>query len=150
MPDHESPPSLISELCALTRDQLKTQTTRSVALEASALGVMAFDATFATIALTFGRTRLWIAVLALLCMSFAPAIVTLGLPGADQAGPASARIRRRRESEDDALLTERLLDWLERDRHVNLLILKRKEPLRDRALIFLALAVIIELAGVVR
>jgi len=150
MPDHESPPSLISELCALTRDQLKTQTTRSVALEASALGVIAFDATFATIALTFGRTRLWIAVLALLCMSFALAIVTLGLPGADQAGPASARVRRRRESEDDTLLTERLLDWLERDRRVNLLILRRKEPLLDGALVFLALAVIVELAGVIR
>ena len=147
MPDHESPPSLISELCALTRDQLKTQTTRSVALEASALGVVVFDATFATIALTFGRTRLWIAVLTLLCTSFALAIATLGLPGADQAGPVSARIRRRRESEDDDLLTERLLDWLERDRRVNLLILKRKQPLSKLALIFLALAVAVELIG---
>jgi hypothetical protein len=64
MPDHESPPSLISELCALARDQLKTQAARSTALEASSLGIMAFDGTFATIALTFGRTQLWTAVLA--------------------------------------------------------------------------------------
>ncbi len=63
---------------------------------------------------------------------------------------ASARVRRRRETEDDTLLTERLLDWLERDRRVNLLILRRKEPLLDGALIFLAFAVIVELAGVIR
>ena len=56
MPDHETSPPLISELCALARDQLKTQAARSTALEASSLGIIAFGGTFATIALTFGRT----------------------------------------------------------------------------------------------
>ncbi len=90
MPTHETAPSLISELSALARDQLKTQAARSTALEASSLGMMAFDATFATIALSFARTQLWIAVLTLLCASFALAIATVGLPTAQRTGPSLA------------------------------------------------------------
>jgi len=147
MPDHESPPVLISELCALARDQLKTQAARSTALEASSLGIMAFDATFATIALTFGHTPPWIAVLTLLCMSFALAIATVGLPTAQRTGPSIARIRRRRERTGDDWVTEHMLDWLERDIRLNEHALNRKESLFDLALIVLALAVVVELTG---
>lgn len=147
MPDHESPPSLISELCALARDQLKTQAARSTALEASSLGVMAFDGTFATIALTFGRTPLWIAVLTLLYASFALAIAILGLPAAQRTGPSIARAQRRRETAGDDWVTMHLLDWLEQDIRVNEQALRRKQPLSKLALIFLALAVTVELTG---
>jgi hypothetical protein len=116
MRGHESTPLLISELCALARDQLKTQAARSTALEASSLGIIAFDGTFATIALTFGR-------------------------------PPIARVRRRHETAGDGSGTEHLLDWLEQDIHVNERALKRKQPLSKLALIFLALAVAVELIG---
>lgn len=147
MPDHEISPPLADRLFALARDQLKTQAARSTALEASSLGIMAFDGTFATIAVTFGRIPPWIAVLTLLCASFALAIAILGLPAAQRAGPSIARIRRRREHAGDDWVAEHLLDWLEQDMRVNEQALNRKEPSFKLALAFLALAVVIELAG---
>lgn len=150
MPDHEIAPSSLTEhLCSLAQRRLQTQTTRSGTLEASSLGVMAFDAALATIALSVGRTQLWSAVLTLLCASLALAIATLGFPTAQRTGPSLARVRRRRLTEEDSRVAEYLLDGLEQGIRLNQLVLRRKEPLFKLALICLTLAVTVELAGVI-
>jgi len=53
------------------------------------------------------------------------------------------------ETEGDDRVAEHLLDGLEQDLRIDRLALSRKEPLLDRALIFLALALALELTGVV-
>jgi hypothetical protein len=55
MPNHESPPLLADRLFALARDQLKMQTARSTALEASSLGIMALDTALALLIDLAGR-----------------------------------------------------------------------------------------------
>ena len=81
--------------------------------------------------------------------SLALAIVTLELPGAHQNGPSIARIRHRRETEGDDRVAEHLLDGLEQDLRIDRLALSRKEPLLKLSLALLALAVAVELAGVI-
>ena len=43
MPDHEISFAALREMCALARDKLKTQTSRTVGLDTNILGVMALD-----------------------------------------------------------------------------------------------------------
>jgi hypothetical protein len=60
-------PRLADRLCSLAESQLQTQISRSGALDASALGVMAIDAAVAaTIFATRGTFDLWIVAPALL------------------------------------------------------------------------------------
>jgi hypothetical protein len=67
MPTHEDTSLLIGELSSLARDQLKTQSGRSVALDTGALGLMVLDVALSTTVLeTRGAYELWIVALALL------------------------------------------------------------------------------------
>jgi hypothetical protein len=148
MPDHESPPLFAGELCSLARDQLKMQTSRSVALDAGALGLMALDIAFATIAIeTEGAYDLWIAALALLGLSFWLAVRALRLKGTRATGPSVARLRDERETHDAHQLRESMLGDLTEDLQTNEHALARKAVLFDRALAPLVLAILIDLAG---
>ena len=72
----------------------------------------------------------------------------LRLRGAGRAGPSIADMRRAREAEEDEyLLEDSLLDDLEEDLQTNERALARKIRLFDRALNFLVLAILVELAG---
>jgi hypothetical protein len=148
MPAHETTLSLVSELCALARDQLQMQTSRSATLDTGALGLMALDAALAALLIdTTGTYDLWIAALALLGLSFALAIQTLRLKGAEETGPSVARLREERETHDEHELRESLLEELTEEVQANDRALASKAVLFDRALTPLALAILIDLAG---
>jgi len=148
MPDHEDTSLLTGELCSLARDQLKMQTSRSTALDTGALGLMALDVALATILLgTRGASDLWIAALALLGLSFGLAIRALRLKGTEATGPSVARLRDKRESHAAHQLRELQLEDLAAGVSTNDHALARKAVLFDRALTFLVLAILIDLAG---
>ena len=133
----------------LTVNRLQTQAARSVALDGGALGVMAVAAAVAAIVIGVrGAYGLWILALALLGLSLGLAVRSLRLPGAKETGPSLADMRKARETEEDEhLLEDSLLDDLEEDLQTNDQALARKIRLFDRALIFLVLAILVELAG---
>jgi len=87
MPDHETDRLFVSELCALARDKLKQQTSRTAALDTNTVGVMVLDVGLGAIVLSSGRTSLWVAALTVLCLSLALAAGALSLPGAKRTGP---------------------------------------------------------------
>ncbi len=139
---------LADRLCSLAESQLQTQAERSVALDASALGVMALDTALAVIVIdNRGTYGLWIAALAMLGLSLGIAVRTLRLPAAGKTGPSVAAIRKARKNTDDDELEESLLDDLETDIEINEQALTHKGPLFDRALTLLLLAIAIELVG---
>jgi hypothetical protein len=148
MPDHDDTSLLIGELSALARDKLKTQSGRSTALDAGALGLMLLDVALATTALeTRGAYELWIAALALLGLSFGLAIRASRRKGAEDTGPPVARLHEYRETRDARQLREFLLAELTKGVRANEHALARKSLLFDRALIVMALAILIDLAG---
>jgi hypothetical protein len=121
---------------------------RFAALDGGALGVMAVDAGVAAIIIgARGAHELWIVALVLLGLSLGVAVRTLRLPGAEQTGPSVAAMREAREGKDDNELEELVLEDLARDVEINDQALVRKGPLFDRALTFLVLAILVELAG---
>ena len=148
MSNHEDASLLIGELSSLARDKLKTQSGRSVALDAGALGVMVLDVALATTVLeTRGAYDLWIAALALLGLSFGLAIRALRLAGAEETGPPVARLSEDRETRVARQIRESMLEDLTEEVDTNDLALARKAVLFDRALIVMALAILIDLAG---
>jgi hypothetical protein len=154
VPDHEIPSAALREMCALARDKLKTQTSHAVGLDTNILGVMALDMALGAIVLSSGRTSLWVAALALLCLSLTLAAGALSLPGAKRTGPSTARLRRRRSGPsgrcaaiDDDELLQRLLDGLEWDARANDRALVPKARLFHVALTLLMFAIVLELAG---
>jgi hypothetical protein len=148
MPRHESPPLLTGELCSLARDQLKMQTSRSVALDAGALGLMVLDTALATNLLdTTGPYDLGVAALALIGLSFGLAVRALRLKGAEESGPSVARLREYRETRDAHQIRESMLEELTKEAWANDRALARKAVLFDRTLTVLVLAVLIDLAG---
>ena len=142
-------PGLADWLRLLAGSQLQTQVSRSVALDAGALGVMAVDAAVTLIVIDAeGTYGLWIAALLLLGLSFSLAVRTLRLPGTQETGPSIASMRRAREAEEDEyLLEDSLLNDLEEDLRINDQALAHKILLFDNALTFLMLAILVELAG---
>ena len=148
MPDHESPPLLADRLCSLAESQLQIQAARSGALDARALGLMAVDAALAAIVIAAGGAHhLWIAALALLCLSLGAAVAALRLAGAKATGPSVAQLREERQTRDEHELTESLLEDLAEEVHTNDEALARKDPLFNGALTLLVLAILIDLAG---
>lgn len=130
----DTTPRLNDSLCTLAASQLQMQTTRSGALDAGALGVMAVDAAVATIILdTRAAHHLWIVALALLGLSLGLAVLTLRLPGAERTGPYVADTLKARKTQDDNELEESLLEDLAKDLRTNGRTLARKAPLFDRA-----------------
>lgn len=141
-------PRFAESLRLLAASQLQTQISRSGALDASALGVMALDAALAAIIIdTRGAYDLWIVALALLGLSLGVAVRTLLHPGAKQTGPLVADMLDARETRDDEDLEETLLKDLAAETLANEQALARKDPLIAVAVALLLLAIAIELAG---
>ena len=131
----------------LTVNRLQTQSARSAALDAGSLGVMAVAAAVTAIVIGVrGTYGLWILALVLLGSSLGVAVRSLRLPSAEKTGPSLAATRRARETEDEREFEDSLLDDLEADLRINDRALARKTRLFDRALIFLVLAILVELA----
>jgi hypothetical protein len=133
----------------LAASQLQIQAAQSVALDASALGVMAVAAAVAAIVIgTRGAYGLWILALVLLGLSLGLAVWSLRLPGAERIGPPPSRTPLdTREGKDEHLPEDSILNNLAEDIETNELALARKDPPLDRALTFLVLAILIELVG---
>ena len=132
----------------LTGNRLQRRVSRSVALEAGALGVMAVVAALALIVIgATGAYDLSIVALLLLVLSFGLAVHTLLLPSAEETGPTLAAMRRARDVEDAGEFEKSLLDDLEVDLRINDRALTRKTLLFKRAVTLLALAILVELAG---
>lgn len=143
-------PRLADNLRLLVASQLQIQAAQSVALDASALGVMAVDAGVAAIIIaTRGAYDLWIVALTLLGLSLGLAVRTLRLPGTEDTGPSVADMREARASQDEHELEEWVLEDLDRDIQVNEQALARKAPLFDRALRLLVLAILVKLAELI-
>jgi hypothetical protein len=141
-------PRFSEDLFPLTLHRLQRQTARSGALDGRALGVIFLDALLAaTITVGAGVYELWILALVLLGLSFGLAVKALRNPGAEQIGPCIGDVLKARETQDDRTIREWLLDDLIDDVETNEQALARKGPLIGRALTFLVLAVLVELAG---
>jgi len=142
-------PRLADGLRSLAESQLQTQVSRSGALDAGALGVVSACAAIAAIILNVrSADHLWIAALALLGLSVSLAVRALFLPGAEQTGPLVKDMLDDRANLDDKDLEESLLEDLATHTFNNKRALARKDPLLARALAFLILAIVLELAGV--
>jgi hypothetical protein len=148
MPDHDDVSLLIGELSGLARDKLRTQSGGSVALDAGALGLMLLDVALATTVLeTKGAHDLWIAALAVLGLAFGLAIQTSRRKGAEDTGPPVARLNEERETRGARQIRESMREDLTEAAEANEHALARKSSLFDRALIVMALAILIDLAG---
>ncbi len=132
----------------LAASQLQIQAARSVALDSSALGVMAIDLAVAAIVVgTRGAYDLWILALILLGLSLGLAVRTLRMPGVERIGPPVTDTQEGPETTDEHLPADSLLDDLADDIGINEYALARKEPPFERALTFLVLAILVALAG---
>lgn len=132
----------------LAASQLQIQAARSVALDASALGVMAVDAAVAALVIgARGMYGLWIVALVLLGLSLGLAVRTLYLPGATQIGPSVTDTPEVTAREDERSSDDSLLNDLANDIEINGHAIARKEPLFDLALWFLVLAILVALIG---
>lgn len=148
MPARPITPRLAERLCWLTASQLQIQAARSVALDASALGVMGLDAAVAAIlAATKGVYGLGILALLLLGLSLGVAVRTLLHPGARKNGPSATEMLEARARSNDTAIEENLLNDLANDVQINEQALARKDHLITRALELLVLAIAVELAG---
>jgi hypothetical protein len=141
-------PRFSEDLFPLTLNRLQRQTARSGALDGRVLGVILLDALLAaTITIGAGVYELWILALVLFGLSFGFAFKALRNPGAEQIGPCIGDVLKARETYDDRTIREWLLDDLIDDVESNEQALACKGPLIGRALTFLVLAVLVELAG---
>jgi len=148
MPTNEDTSLLIGELSSLARDKLRTQSGRSVALDAGALGLMLLDVALATAVIeTRGAHGLWIAALALLGFSFGLAIRASRRKGATEIGPSVVRLSEYRETRGARQIRELMREELTEEAQTNEHAVDRKAVLFDRALIVMALGVLIDLAG---
>ncbi len=147
MPTHENTSLLTDRLCSLAESQLQIQTSRSSALDAGALGVMALDAALATIILSTGTTHLATAALTLVGLSLSLAAGALSLPDAGQTGPSVPDTLAARQANGDRKLEDSFLTDLAEDLSTNEQALARKAPLFNAALALLMLALVIDLAA---
>jgi hypothetical protein len=131
----------------LAASQLQIQAARSVALDTSALGVMAVNFAAAAIFGARGAYDLGILTLLLLGLSFGLVMQTLRLPGAKRIGPSLTDTPEAPESEDEHSSEDSLLNDLAEDIEANEGALTRRDPLFERALMFLALAILVALTG---
>ncbi len=131
----------------LVGSRLQTQVSRSGALDAGALGVMAVDVAVTLIVVGTGGSHLSILALLMLGLSFGLAMKMLRLPSAKETGPSLAAIRKARKTDEARAFEDSLLDDLEEDLQINDRALTRKTLLLEHALTFLVLAIPIELVG---
>lgn len=131
----------------LTGSRLQTQVSLGT-LVGGTLGVMGVDVAVALIVIGAGGAYdLSILALLQLGLSFSLAVRALRLPGAEDAGPSLAAMRRAREAEGARELEDSLLDDLEEDLETNDRAVARKTLLFKHALTLLAFAILVELAG---
>lgn len=148
MPTHGSSPPPSDRLFSFAERQLQLQTSRSAALDAEALGVMALDLAAATIVIdTRGAYALWIVAVTLIGLSFALAAGILSLPGAEETGPFAPDMFEARETQDDPQIEAWLVKDLMDDLRANRRALARKALLFNTALTLLMIAVTGGLAG---
>jgi hypothetical protein len=148
MPDHETPPPPSDRQFSFAERQLQLQTSRSAALDAGAIGVMALDLAAATIVVdTRGGYDLWIVAATLIGLSFALAAGVLSLPGAEETGPFAPDMFEARERKDDPQIEAWLVKDLMDDLRANRRALARKVLLFNTALRLLLLAITAGLAG---
>jgi hypothetical protein len=140
-------PRLADRFCLLAVSQIQTQVSRSGALDAGALGMMAVDIAIAAIVVDSGTHGLWIAALTLLGLSLCVAARTLLTPGAEQNGPSVAEMLNARASNEDETIEEGLLKNLAEDVQINEQSLAHKDSMTAWAVAPLLLAITIELAG---
>jgi hypothetical protein len=134
----------------LTGNRLQKAVSRSVALEAGALGVRALAVAITLIVI--GKTGVYdlsIVALLLLGLAFGLGVHTLQLPSAEATGPSLATMRNARDNEDAGEFEDSLLYDLEEDLRINDRALARKRLLFKRAVTVVALAVLVELVGLV-
>jgi hypothetical protein len=98
-------------------------------------------------ALSRSAHGLWIAALAVLGLAFGLAIQTSRRKGAEDTGPPVARLNEERKTRGARQIRESLREDLTEAAEANEHALARKSLLFDRALIVMALAVLIDLAG---
>lgn len=147
MSDMQAASGAADRLCSLAESQLQMQTARSVALDTAAIGVAAVDTAVAALVLASTSTAFWILSLSLVGLSATLAIGALASPGAELTGPSIPRMRRADATGGDGRITERLLNGFEHDLHWNTRAVVRKAALFDTALMSLAFAIVLELAG---
>jgi hypothetical protein len=148
MPTHGSPPPPSDRLFSFAERQLQLQTSRSVALEAGALGLMVLATALGTyLHDSRGVYALWAAALTLLGLSFALAAGALSLPGAEKTGPFAPDMFEARETQDDPQIEAWLVTELTDDLRANRRALARKALLFKTARTLLLLAVTAGLAA---
>jgi Na+/melibiose symporter-like transporter len=139
--------SLQLSLCSLATTQLKIQGTISRSLDFRLHCVLVIDAMAAAIILGTGHTHgVWIAAVVLLVVSVALAAWTLRLP-AERTGPSPHEILQAGETLENHILGQSLLDDLSKDIVTNEHSLLRKTSMSNRALIFLMLGFLVEIAA---
>jgi hypothetical protein len=143
-------PGLAATLRSLAVGQLQMQASRSATLDTVAIGVMGVDLAAAAIVVGIQSSHhLWIASLAALGLSFSQAIRVLLLEGAKRVGPLVVDVLGARTWHDDASLEVSVLESLALDMLADRRALAhKKRPIR-RALVLLALAIALELAGAI-
>lgn len=139
---------LADGLRSLAESQLQIQASRSAALDAGALGVVSVDVAVAALILTARPAHhLWIVALILLALSLGLAVHTLLLTGTQETGPLVAYVLAERETRDDDILEESLLEDLAANTLANTQTLAHRGSLFSRALVLLVLTIVVELAG---
>jgi hypothetical protein len=151
MSTQEITPRLANSLRSLAESQLQIQAARSASVDAGALGVVSACAAIAALILNArAANHLWIAALTLLAVSASLAIRALLLAGAEAIGPLVGDMLNARARENDAYLENVLLDDLATETLANDQALARKDRLLAWAVALLMLAIVLELAGLVK
>lgn len=151
MSAHGITPSFAASLRSLLQVQLQVQASRSIALDATAVGIIGVDA--ALVAIVAGAAKpphqLWSIVLASIAISAVLALRVLMMKGVERVGPIVSYILAERVMHRDAEIEQWLVEDLAKDMLANQEVLACKMPLVTGALISLGLAIACELSGLV-
>lgn len=143
-------PGLAATLRSLAVGQLQMQAARSSTLDTVAIGAMGIDLAVAAIVVGVRSSHdLWIAALALLCLSFGLAMRALFLTGAVKTGPLVEDLLNSRDTTDCDAIEQRIVSDLAVDVSANRQALTDKGSPLTRALGLVALAIVIELVALV-
>lgn len=143
-------PGLAATLCSLAVGQLQMQASRSSNLDAVAIGAMGINLAVAAIVVGLRSAHdLWIVALALLGLSFGLAMRALFLAGAVKTGPSIENLLEAHCAKDGSTIEQRIVRNLAVDVFANRQALADKGSPLMRALGLVALAIVMELVGLV-
>jgi hypothetical protein len=143
-------PGLTATLRSLAVGQLQMQASRSSTLDTVAIGVMGIDLAVAAIVVGVRSAHgLWVAALALLSLSLGLAMRALFSVGALRIGPPIEDLLEARDTKDDGAMERRIVSDLAVDVFANRQALESKRLPLMRALGLVALAIVMELSGLV-